>query len=130
MQSTDGSSKPSVSTAQLATTRDGPAGRERRRPIECLGGDTSLTKGVSHGIGESDRGGKKERLALRRMGLKGGEDLRRGVGRKEQGLELGTDKIALLGPQRIEVGLEQDLEGAQVDEIAGLHHLQQGFLIH
>ena len=63
------------------------------------------------------------------MGLKGREHLRRGVGREEQGLELGLDKIPLLGAQGIEIGLEQHLEGAQVDEIARLHHLQQGFLI-
>ena len=52
MQSTEGSSKPSVSTAQLATTRlsrvqaleDGPAGGERRRPIQRLGGDTGRPK--------------------------------------------------------------------------------------
>ena len=35
----------------------------------------------------------------------------------------------MLGPQRIKVGLEQHLEGAQVDEIAYLHHLHQGFLV-
>ena len=63
------------------------------------------------------------------MGLKGGEDLRRGVGGEEEALQLGLDKIPLLRAQGIEVGLEQHLEGAQVDEIAGLHHLQQGFLI-
>ena len=63
------------------------------------------------------------------MGLKGREHLRRGVGREEQGLQLRLDKIPLLRAQRIEVGLEQHLEGAQVDEIARLHHLQQGFLI-
>ena len=63
------------------------------------------------------------------MGLKGGKDLRWGVGREEQALQLGLDKIPLLGAQGIEVGLQQDLEGAQVDEIARLHHLQQGFLI-
>ena len=63
------------------------------------------------------------------MRLKGREHLRRGVGREEQGLELGLDKIPLLRAQGIEVGLEQHLEGAQVDEIARLHHLHQGFLI-
>ena len=63
------------------------------------------------------------------MGLKGGEDLRRGVGREEEALQLGFDKIPLLDAQRIEIRLEQTLEGAQVDEIARLHHLQQGFLI-
>jgi hypothetical protein len=63
------------------------------------------------------------------MRLKGGEDLRRGVGREEQALQLRLDKIPLLRAQRIEVGLQQHLEGAQVDEIADLHHLQQGFLI-
>ena len=44
-------------------------------------------------------------------------------------LQLRLHKIPLLGAQRIEVRLEQHLEGAQVDEIARLHHLQQGFLI-
>jgi hypothetical protein len=63
------------------------------------------------------------------MGLERCEHLRRGVGREEQGLQLGLDKISLLGPQGIEIRLEQDLEGAQVDEIPRLHHLQQGFLI-
>ena len=58
------------------------------------------------------------------MGLERGEYLRRGIGREEQGLQLGLDKIPLLGAQGIEVGLEQDLESAQVDEIARLHHLQ------
>ena len=44
-------------------------------------------------------------------------------------LKLGLDKIPLLGAQGIEVGLQQHLEGAQVDEIAHLHHLQQRFLV-
>jgi hypothetical protein len=35
----------------------------------------------------------------------------------------------LLRTQGIEVGLEQDLESSQVDEVARLHHLQQRFLI-
>ena len=39
------------------------------------------------------------------MGLKRREHLRRGVGGEEQGLELGLDKIPLLGAQRIEVRL-------------------------
>ncbi len=55
--------------------------------------------------------------------------LRWGMSGEQQGLELRLDKIPLLRAQRIEVGLEQHLEGAQVDEIARLHHLQQGFLI-
>jgi hypothetical protein len=63
------------------------------------------------------------------MGLERRKHLRRGVGREEQGFELSLDKIPLLGAQRIEVGLEEHLEGAQIDKIAGLHHLQQGFLI-
>ena len=86
-------------------------------------------KVVGHGIGQGHGGGKEQGFAVRGVGLKGGEHLRRGVGREEQGLELGLDKIPLLGAQGIEVGLEQHLEGAQVDEIARLHHLQQGFLI-
>src|SRR5499427_6975968 len=137
IQSTEGSSKPSVSTAQLATTRvapvckreDGPAGGERRRPIQRLGGDTGRPKNLRHGVGQSHRGGKQEGFTVRRMGLKGGEDLRRSVSREEEALQLGFDKIPLLDAQGIEIRLEQDLQGAQVDEIARLHHLQQGFLI-
>ena len=62
--------------------------------------------------------------------LKGGEHLRRGVGREEQGLQLRLHEIPVRGAQRIEVRLQQHLEGAQVDQIARLHHLQQGFLVH
>ena len=62
------------------------------------------------------------------MGLERREDLRR-ARREEQGLEPCVHKIPLLRAQRIEVGLEQHLKGAQVDEIPRLHHLQQGFLI-
>ena len=108
---------------------DGPAGRERCRPIQGLGGDAGRPEGLRHGIGQSDGGGKQQRLAVRRMGLKGGEDLRWGIGGEEQALQLGLDKIPVRGPQRIKVGLEQHLEGAQVDEIACLHHLHQGFLV-
>ena len=115
--------------ARVQPVEDGAAGGERRGAIQGLGGDTGRPKGLRHGIGEGDGRGKEEGFAVRRMGLKGGEDLRRGVGREEQGLELGLDKIPLLGAQGIEVGLEQHLEGAQVDEIARLHHLQQRFLI-
>ena len=138
-QSTEGSSKPSVSTAQLATTRVAPVcnrwrmarrGGDRRRPIERFGGDAGRLKGLGHGIGQSDGRGKQQRLALRRMGLKGGEDLRRGVRREEEALQLGLDKIPLLRAQGIEIRLQQDLEGAQVDEMARLHHLQQRFLMH
>ena len=74
--------------------------------------------------------GVKSRAFRSAMGLERGEHLRRRVGGEEQGLELGLDKIPLLRAQRIEVRLQQYLESAQVDEIAGLHHLQQGFLIH
>ena len=34
------------------------------------------------------------------------------------------------GAQRVEIRLQQHLDGPQVDEIARLHHLQQGFLVH
>src|SRR6058998_3604690 len=77
----------------------GTAGGERRGPIECLGGNACGSEGLGHGIGEGHRWGKEEGFAVRRMGLKGGEDLRRGVGREEQGLELGLDKIPVLGAQ-------------------------------
>jgi hypothetical protein len=63
------------------------------------------------------------------MRLKGGQHLRWGVGREEQGLQLRLDKIAMRGAQGIKIGLEQHLEGAQIDQIARLHHLQQGLLI-
>ena len=89
----------------------------------------AVRKVVGHRIGEGHGGGKQQGFPVGGMGLKGREHLRRGVGGEEQGLELGLDKIPVLGAQRIEIGLEQHLEGAQVDEIARLHHLQQGFLI-
>ena len=64
------------------------------------------------------------------MGLKGGEHLGRGVGSQQQRLQVGLDKIPPLGAQRIEVRLEQHLDGPQVDEIPGLHHLHQAALVH
>jgi hypothetical protein len=76
---------------------DRPAGRERRRPIERLGGDAGRPEGVRHGIGEGYGGGKQQGFPRGGMGLERREDLRRGVGREEQGLELGLDKIPLLG---------------------------------
>ena len=108
---------------------DGAAGGEWGGAIQGLRGNACGTEGRGHGIGQGHSGGKQQRFALRRMGLKGGKDLRGSIGREEEALQLGLDKIPLLRAQRIEVGLEQDLEGPQVDEIARLHHLQQGFLI-
>jgi hypothetical protein len=108
---------------------DGPAGREWRRPIQRLGGDTGGPEGRGHGIGQGHRRRKEQGFPVCGVGLERGEHLRWGVGCEEQSLELGLDKIPLLGAQGIEVGLQQDLEGAQVDEIAGLHHFQQRFLI-
>ena len=86
-------------------------------------------KGLGHGMGQGHRRGKQQGLAVGGVRLKGGEDLRRGIGREQQGLQLGLDKIPVRGAQRVEVGLEQDLDGPQVGEIARLHHLQQGFLV-
>ena len=63
------------------------------------------------------------------MGLKGGEHLGRGVGGQQQRLKVRLDKIAALGAQGIEVGLEQYLDGPQVDQIPGLHHLHQAALV-
>ena len=119
-----------TSLAGVQALEDGPAGGERGGPIQGLGRNPGRPEGVGHRIGEGHRRGKQQGFALRGMGLKGSEHLRRGVGREQQRLELGLDKIPLLRAQGIEIGLEQHLEGAQVDEIARLHHLQQGFLVH
>ena len=115
--------------ARVQPLEDGPAGGERGGPIQGLRGNAGGTEGRGHGIGQGHRRRKEQGFPVRGMGLERREDLRRGVGREEQGLEFGLDKIPLLGAQGIEVGLEQHLESPEVDEIARLHHLQQGFLI-
>ena len=109
---------------------DGPAGRQRCRDVQGLRRDPGRAEGVCHGIRGCHRGGKEQRLAVGGVGLKGGEHLRRRVGRQQQSLQVGLDKIAALGAQRIEVGLEQRLDGPQVDQIPGLHHLHQAALVH
>ena len=113
--------------ARVQPLEDGPAGGERGGAIQGLRGNAGGPEGRGHGRGQGDRRGKEQSFPVRGMGLECREDLRRGVGREEQGFEFGLDKISLLGAQDIEIGLEQHLEGAQIDQIARLHHLQQGF---
>ena len=78
---------------RVQALEDGAAGGERRGAIQRFGGDTGRPKGFRHGIRQGHRWGKEEGFAVRRMGLKGGEDLRRGIGCEEQALQLGVDKI-------------------------------------
>ena len=115
--------------ARVQPLEDGPAGGEWGGAIQGFRGNAGSTEGLGHGIRQGHRRGKEQGFPVRGMGLERREHLRRGIGGEEQGLELGLDKIPLLGAQGIEIGLQQHLEGAQVDEIAGLHHLHQGFLV-
>ena len=116
--------------AGVQALEDGAAGRQRGGGVQGLRRDPGRAERGCHGIRRRHRGGKEQRLAVGGVGLKGGEHLGWGVGGQQQRLQVGLDKIAALGAQRIEVGLEQHLDGPQVDEIPGLHHLHQAALVH
>ena len=79
--------------ARVQPLEDGPAGGERGGPIQGLRGNAGGTEGRGHGIGQGHRRRKEQGFPVRGMGLERREDLRRGVGREEQGLEFGLDQI-------------------------------------
>src|SRR5205814_9311913 len=101
IQSTEGSSKPSVSTAQLATTRVSPVCRHRRMARRVASGvvPSSASAGMPASRNVSAIAYAKATVGVNNSALpqavrlKGGEHLRRGIGRKQQALQLGVDEI-------------------------------------
>ena len=107
-----------------------PAGLQRRGAIERFGGNARRRKGLGHGIGRRHGRRKEQGFARGRVRLKGRQHLRRSIGGKQHGVQLGGDKIPPPCVQGVKIGLEQHLDGAQIGQVARLHHLHQAFLVH